>query len=308
MRVRQEIQALSRDARLIEPLSVGPNTSRAEARAALTALMRARGVEQPEREAALLLTRASGIRASDLIGAPEALLGDAAERVAAFATRRAAGEPLSRISGRREFWSLDLAISPDVLDPRPETETIVAAAVAGMEALRGEALRILDLGVGSGALLCALLTEFPLSIGVGVDLSEPAAAIARGNLAALGLADRATVQIGDWGVGIDGAFDLIVANPPYIRSGEIAGLDPEVRDHDPRLALDGGEDGLVAYRALASELMRLLAPAGRFYLEVGEGQAEQVGRILRAGGLGVSRVLADLSGRARVVAGAAADR
>lgn len=297
------IQALPRDAGLIEPLGIGPATTRIDARAALTGLFRARGVDRPEREAALLLARTGGMRAVDLVSAPEAPLGAAAGRIAAFAARRAAGEPLSRICGRREFWSLDLAISPDVLDPRPETETIVEAAIAELAERRGEPLRVLDLGVGSGALLAAVLTEFPRAIGVGVDLSERAGRIARANLEALGLADRATIRRGDWGEGLEGAFDLIVSNPPYIRSGEIAGLDREVRDHDPRLALDGGEDGLRAYRALAPQTARLLDPVGRFFFEVGEGQGDAVGAILRAGGLEVTRVCPDLSGRARVVAG-----
>jgi release factor glutamine methyltransferase len=279
-----------------------------QARDALTGLFRARGVDRPEREAALLLARAGGGRAVDLVSAPEAPVGAAAERIAAFAARRAAGEPLSRICGRREFWSLDLAISPDVLDPRPETETIVEAAIAGLDERRGAALRVLDLGVGSGALLAAILTEFPRAIGLGVDLSERAAALAYANLAALGLADRATIRLGDWGEGLEGAFDLIVSNPPYIRSGEIAGLDREVRDHDPRLALDGGEDGLRAYRALAPQLARLLEPAGRFFLEFGEGQGEAAAAIMRAAGLEVSALLSDLSGRARVVAGRRAAR
>jgi release factor glutamine methyltransferase len=305
VRLRQEVQALPRDAGLIEPLGIGPGTTRAEARVALAALMAARGFDQPQREAALLLRRAAGFRAADMIAGPETELGEAAAaRVAAFAERRAAGEPLSRICGRRAFWSLDLAISSDVLDPRPETETIVEAAISEMAGRREAPLRVLDLGVGSGALLCALLSEFPQALGLGVDLSERAAAIARANLEALGLAARATIRVGDWGDGLESAFDLIVSNPPYVRSDEIAGLDREVRDHDPRLALDGGEDGLQAYRALAPQLARLLEPAeGRFFLEFGEGQAEAVRAILEAGGLEISGVVADLSGRARVVFG-----
>jgi release factor glutamine methyltransferase len=173
-----------------------------------------------------------------------------------------------------------------------------------MAGRREAPLRVLDLGVGSGALLCALLSEFPQAIGLGVDLSEPASAVARANLQALGLAARATIRVGNWGDGLDGGFDLIVSNPPYVRSDEIAGLEREVRDHDPRLALDGGSDGLQAYRALAPQLARLLEPAeGRFFLEFGEGQAEEVCAIMRTGGLDVSGVVADLSGRARVVVG-----
>ena len=306
MRLRQEVQALPRDTGLIERrVGIGPGTTRAQARVALAALMASCGFEQPQREAALLLRRAAGFRATDMMSAPDAELGEAAAaRVEAFAARRAAGEPLSRICGRREFWSLDLAISPDVLDPRPETETIVEAAISEMAGRREAPLRVLDLGVGSGALLCALLTEFPQAIGLGVDLSEPAAAMARANLQALGLAARATIRLGNWGDGLDGVFDLIVSNPPYVRSDEIAGLEREVRDHDPRLALDGGSDGLQAYRALAPQLARLLEPAeGQFFLEFGEGQAEEVCAIMRTGGLDVSGVATDLSGRARIVVG-----
>jgi release factor glutamine methyltransferase len=272
---------------------------------ALAALMAARGFDQPEREAALLLRRACQFRAADMISAPEAELGEAdAARVEAFAARRAAGEPLARICGRREFWTLDLAISPDVLDPRPETETVIEAAISEMAGRREAPLRVLDLGVGSGALLCALLTEFPQAVGLGIDLSEQAAAVARAAKPSAWRLARATIRLGNWGGGIEGPFDLIVSNPPYVRSDEIAGLDREVRDHDPRLALDGGGDGLQAYRALAPQLARLLAPAeGRFFLEFGEGQAEAVRAILQAGGLEVSGVVADLSGRARVAFG-----
>jgi release factor glutamine methyltransferase len=251
--------------------------------------MRIAGLDQPEREAALMLTSAGGIRAADLIGVPEAKLGPAAEPIEACAVRRAAGEPLSRILGRREFWSLSLAISPDVLDPRADTETLVEAAVAEMIRRRADMLWILDLGVGSGALLCALLTEFPLATGIGVDLSERATAVAQGNVDALGLRSRARIWVRDWGEGLEGPFDLIVSNPPYIRTDAIAGLSREVRDYDPRMALDGGVDGLEAYRALAPNLARLLRPSsGRFFVEIGEGQAEAVRTILARVGLVVS--------------------
>ncbi len=261
-------------------------------------------VDEPAREAALLLAAAAGLRPAELIGAPEAPLGAAAPRIEAFAARRMAGEPLSRILGRREFWSLTLAVSPDVLDPRPETETIVEAALAAFAGRRGEALRALDLGVGSGALLCAILREFPAARGVGVDRSERATAIARANVEALGLARRAEIRTGDWGAGLDGPFDLIVSNPPYVRSDEIAGLAREVRDHDPRLALDGGADGLEAYRAILPQIAGLLAPCrGRFFVEVGAGQAEAVKGLAAEAGLADLAILPDLAGVARVVGG-----
>ncbi|MGO4869906.1 MAG: peptide chain release factor N(5)-glutamine methyltransferase [Roseiarcus sp.] len=291
---------MPRSARLT---TLDARTTRAEALEALTGAMR-EVADEPGREARLLLAAAGALKASDLIGAPEAPLGVSAARVSEFASRRLAGEPLSRIVGRREFWSLSLAISPEALDPRPETETIVEAALARFAERRGEPLAILDLGVGSGALLCALLSEFPVARGLGVDLSQGAARIARANVEALGLASRAEIRVGDWGAGLEGPFDLIVSNPPYIPSDEIAGLAREVRDHDPRLALDGGADGLEAYRALLPQIAGLLAPAhGWFFLEVGAGQAEAVETIAAAAGLAGLAILPDLAGVARVVAG-----
>ena len=275
----------------------------------MTERFRVLGLDHPEREAALLLTRTSGIRAVDLIGAPDEKLGRAADEIEAFAARRAAGEPLSRILGRRDFWSLSLAISPDVLDPRADSETVVEAALAEMAHRSAEPLRLLDLGVGSGALLCSLLIEFPQATGVGVDLSERAAAVARANMETLGLEERGTIVVGNWGDGLEGPFDLIVSNPPYIRAGEIDGLSREVREYDPRLALDGGADGLESYRVLAPTLARLLEPSkGKFFVEIGEGQAEAVRAILTLGGLAASGRRRDLSGRDRVVTGQLANR
>ena len=298
MRFGQEVQALPR---AIGLRSIGPTTSRATALAALAEAF-AGVVDAPAREAALVL-RAAGLKSTDLIVEPDAPLGAAAADAQRYGARRLSGEPLSRILGRREFWGLAFALSPETLDPRPDTETIVEAALAAFAARRGEALRIVDFGVGSGALLAALLSEFPAAVGVGVDLSPGAAAQARANLESLGLGARAQIRIGDWAEGIEGAFDLIVANPPYIPSGDIAGLAREVREHDPRLALDGGVDGLDAYRALAPEIARLLAPAGRFYLEVGAGQADAVKTLATAAGLVDLATHRDLAGFERVVSG-----
>ncbi len=299
MRLGQEVQTLPRTARLT------PATTRGEARDALAKAIRALGLEAPEREAALLVVKAAGLRAIDLIGAPEAPLGQAAARVEAFAARRLAGEPLSRILGRREFWGLEFQVTPDVLDPRADTETIVEATLKEMATRRGEPLRILDLGVGAGAILGALLTEFMNARGVGVDLSPAAAAIAESNLRALGLAARVEIRVGAWGEGLKGPFDLIVSNPPYIATSEIAGLEREVRDHDPRLALDGGVDGLDAYRVLAPQIARLLAPdEGRFALEFGQGQGPRLREILARSGLRATASQNDLSGVERVIVGA----
>ncbi|MGA2487433.1 MAG: peptide chain release factor N(5)-glutamine methyltransferase [Roseiarcus sp.] len=281
--------------------SIGPTTSRATALAVLAEAF-AGVVDAPAREAALVL-RAAGLKPTDLIAEPDAPLGAAAADAQRYAARRAAGEPLSRIAGEREFWGLTFALSPETLDPRPETETIVEAALAAFAARRGEALRVIEFGVGSGALLAALLTELPAAHGLGVDLSPGAAAQARANLESLGLVARSEIRVGDWGDGLEGPFDLIVANPPYIPSGDIAGLAREVRDHDPRLALDGGADGLDAYRALAPEIARLLAPTGRFFLEVGAGQAQAVAGLAAAAGLVDLATHRDLAGIERVVSG-----
>ena len=299
MRFGQEVQALPRTVGLT---SIGPTTSRATALAILAKAFTG-VVDAPAREAALALRAAAGLKPTDLIAEPDAPLGAVAADVQRYAARRAAGEPLSRIVGRREFWGLMFALSPDALDPRPETETIVEAALAALAARRGEVLRVVDFGVGSGALLAALLSEFPAAHGVGVDISPGAAAQARVNLASLGLSARSDIRVGDWGDGLEGPFDLIVANPPYVSSGDIAGLAREVRDHDPHLALDGGADGLDAYRALAPQIARLLAPTGRFLVEVGAGQADAVKALASAAGLVALATHRDLAGVERVVSG-----
>jgi release factor glutamine methyltransferase len=266
------------------------------------------GVEDSAVDARLLLCAAETISAAELIRRPDLELSSAsAECLAAMAMRRAAREPVSRILARREFWGLPLAISPAVLDPRPDTETIVAAVVAAFAFEREAPLRILDMGVGSGAILCALLTEFKAATGVGVDLSAEAAEQARVNLAACGLAERSTISVGGWDAAVDGRFDVAVSNPPYIPSRAVDELAPEVRDYDPRLALDGGPDGLEAYRAIAPEFAGLLAARGRFFVEVGAGQADSVMAILSAHGLRGLAGHADLAGVARVVEGRAAD-
>ncbi len=278
------------------------STTRAEAHARLAERFHSAGLEQPRREARVTLCAACGFSPAALIAAPEGLLGAPAARLNEFAARRAAGEPLSKIVGKREFWGLMLAVSPDVLDPRPESETIVEAAIALFAGRRHKALRILDLGVGSGALLCALLSEFPEACGLGVDLSEPAAKVASGNVEACGLAGRAGVRVGHWTQNIDGLFDLIVSNPPYIPSADIDGLAREVRDFDPRLALDGGADGLEAYRAIMPASARLIAPGGWLLAEVGAGQAAGALAIAVEAGFLEFRTRRDLTGVDRVVA------
>jgi release factor glutamine methyltransferase len=240
----------------------------------------------------------------DLIRDPERALDDAAlAPLASMARRRIAGEPVSRILAKREFWGLPLAISPDVLDPRPDTETLVEAVMREFGGRRGEPLRILDLGVGSGAILCALLKEFGEARGIGVDLSARAAAQARENLAACGLAGRGAIVVGRWGEALGRPFDIVVSNPPYIASGEVGGLDREVRDHDPVMALDGGCDGLDAYRAIARQVGALLDEGGRFFLELGAGQSQAVKEIFARNGLMGWATYSDLTGCTRVLSG-----
>ena len=304
MRLGQEVQALSRAGRLIALRGVDAATSRAEALAWLSERFDEAGIEEPRREARLALCEAGRLQPASLLAAPETALGEpAAARLIDLATRRAAGEPLSKIAGRREFWGLTLAVSPDVLDPRPETETLVEAALKLMGARRRDSLRILDLGVGSGAILCALLSECPAAHGLGVDASPAAVEVARSNVEACGLAARADVRLGSWTEGVEGPFDLIVSNPPYIRSVDIDNLAREVRDFDPRLALDGGEDGLDAYRAILPASVRLLAPGGRLIVEVGAGQGGDVLGLAARLGFVHAETRRDLAGIERVVIG-----
>lgn len=216
--------------------------------------------------------------------------------------RRATGEPVSRIVGQREFWSLPFALSPATLDPRPDSETIVQAALDRFPD-RDRPLAILDLGTGSGCLLIALLTELPRAWGVGVDACADAAAMARRNADRLGVGDRASLLAGDWGQALDGGFDLVVSNPPYVAEAEIDALAPEVALFDPRSALSGGPDGLDAYRALAPAIAGLLSADGWAVLEVGEGQSAPVVSCLADAGLAELGTADDLAGVKRCVYG-----
>ena len=271
----------------------------AEGEGALTAA----GIENPRREARLLLAHVLGREASDL-----ALEGERAvdaEPAAAFRValaRRAAHEPFAYIAGRRAFWSFDFAVTPATLIPRPDTETLVETALK-LAGHPSAPLEILDLGTGSGAILIALLSELPNATGFGVDISEPALAIARRNALRSGVAARARFARSSWWSHVSGSFDLVVSNPPYIPTAEIAALDPDVRDHEPRLALDGGPDGLAAYRAIAGVAVSRLTPGGALIVEVGQGQAQDVARMFMASGFAATEIAADLAGIPRVVAG-----
>jgi release factor glutamine methyltransferase len=287
---------------LTNGLNLEASTARSEALASLEKTFEISGIENPAREARISLCAASGLSPVALIVDPDEALGSAASKVQELAARRTTGEPLSRIVGKREFWGLSLAITPHVLDPRPETETVVEAALSIFADRREDPLRILDLGVGSGALLCALLVEFPATHGMGVDISAAAAEVAQGNLGACGLSGRGKVQVGDWMSGLEGRFDLIVSNPPYIPTSDLAGLPREVRNFDPWLALDGGIDGLDAYRRILPESRRLLAPDGWLLAELGIGQATDVLAIARQSGFTDAATYQDLAGVDRVVA------
>lgn len=262
---------------------------------AATRSLRAAGIATPRAEARLLLRTATGWTPERLLAEPQAPVPEpAARRMARLVEARAARTPMAYLLGEREFWSLRLRVGPGVLVPRPETETLVEAA---LEALpdRAARLRILDLGTGSGCLLLALLHEYPNATGVGLDRSAEALAMAAANARRLGFADRALFVRGDWGRALAGSFDLIVANPPYVATGELDGLEPEVAFHEPRAALDGGPDGLDAYRALLPDLARLLASEGIACLEIGAGQGPALRELGEAVGLGVA-ALPDLAG------------
>ncbi|HXZ21468.1 MAG TPA: peptide chain release factor N(5)-glutamine methyltransferase [Pseudolabrys sp.] len=223
--------------------------------------------------------------------------------ISALAARRLRREPVSRILGQKEFWSLTLTITPDVLVPRPETETVVEAALDFIErnGLRMEKVRVLDIGTGSGALLLALLSELPNAKGTGTDVSTAALKVARGNAARCEFESRCNFIASDIAAGVRGPFDLIVSNPPYIANEEIASLAPEVRDYDPMIALDGGNDGLVAYRAIAAQVKQLLAPGGRLFVEIGAHQEAAVHTVFINAGLTVGIARKDLAGIPRVL-------
>lgn len=265
--------------------------------------LRDRGIDTPELDARILTGHALEFDHAALVSRSDRTLDDAqALALQECLARRLAGEPVARITGVKEFWGLPLHITAATLVPRPETETIVEAALTLIDegGPRDRPLRFADLGTGSGALLLALLSELPNALGVATDIDEAALTTARGNARRHGLGARAGFAACDFGAALEGGFDLIVVNPPYIRSGEISQLPPEVR-RDPRIALDGGADGLACYAAIASDARRLLTPEGRIVLELGAGQADAVAALLYANRLEAMRPLADLSGIARAL-------
>lgn len=276
----------------------------AAARKALTDMLRDAGLDSPDADARLLIAEALDIGRTELmVNGDRAITPDQMRAIDALAQRRLAREPVARILGRKEFWSLPLQVNAAVLVPRPETETIVEAALDFIVrgGLRMEVLRILDIGTGSGALILALLKELEQARGTATDISAAALAVARANAESLDLAARCNFVECNIADGVAGPFDLIVSNPPYIVQAEIATLEPEVRDYDPKLALDGGSDGLDAYRAIARDARRLLAPGGRLIVELGAGQEQAVSALFSDVGLKVVATRADLAGIPRAL-------
>jgi release factor glutamine methyltransferase len=276
------------------------------ARGAATRALREGGIATPALDARLLLCHAAGLSHEALITRNrEGLNAEVAAQLASFVARRLQGEPVSRIRGVREFYGRDFRVDGDTLDPRPDTETLIAAALelVSRSGWQRRPLKLLDLGTGSGCILLTLLAELPQAQGVGTDRCEGALRLAAENARRLGLAARARFIGADWLEGVGGRFDLIVSNPPYIASAEIAGLAPEVAAFDPRAALDGGVDGLDAYRRIAEKARAALAPGGRIVVEIGPSQAEAVSGLFRAAGLTVQGddLRLDLAGRPRCV-------
>jgi release factor glutamine methyltransferase len=261
------------------------------------------GLTGPVIDARLLVEAAADATRTDIVTDPHrALTAEQEQTLEDYVSRRERREPVSHILGRKGFWKIMLQVTPDVLTPRPDTESILDVVLP--EFPEHAALSVLDLGVGSGAILLAILAERPAAKGLGVDISEEALAVARDNAAHLGLANRVALLRTDWTEGLgESTFDLVVSNPPYIATHVIETLEPEVRDFEPRVALEGGPDGLMHYRRLAPEIMRVLKPGGRFAVEIGYDQKEAVEALFReAGAAGVTTAL-DLANRDRVVAG-----
>ena len=275
-------------------------TTVAQARRALAEKFRAAGIESPELDARILIGHALGLDHARLAAAEkQQLSAEAASAIEASAARRLAREPVARIIGEKEFWDLSFIVTPALLVPRPETETVVEVALSLVD--RAAPLRIIDLGTGSGAILLALLSELPHARGIGIDIAADALDGARTNAQRLGLSDRADFLRADFAA-VEGMFDLVVSNPPYIATSEIAGLAPEVRNFDPNHALDGGPDGLAAFRSIAAIARHLLLPAGHLVVEIGAGQESAVRELFVQSGLAVSAVRHDLSDIPRVLA------
>lgn len=277
----------------------------ASARRTLTERFAAAGIDSADADARALIAHALNVeRTTILTHSDRVLKSEEIAAVEALSARRLKREPVAYVIGRKEFWSLSFNVSPDVLVPRPETETVVELAldVIDKRAMRKEKLRILDIGTGSGALLLALINELENAVGIGTDISTAALEIARANAAHVNLDSRCQFVACDIAAGIGGRFDLIVSNPPYVARGDIAGLSPEVRDYEPSIALDGGHDGLNLYRAIAAQAGERLAPDGSLIVELGAGQELPVRTLFTNAGLAVGPVRRDLAGIPRALA------
>ncbi len=268
------------------------------------------GLATPELDARLLINRACKLTSEAFVLFSEQIVANnELILIEAFAKRRLDGEPVSRILGEREFWSLPFLLSPATLDPRADTETLVTHVLSVLPAqeCKDKPLRILDLGTGTGCILLSLLSEYPRASGIGTDLSVAALDMARKNAQRLGFSNRVSFVAGNWLEPISGSFDIIISNPPYIRRDEIKALAPQVAKYDPHLALDGGDDGLLAYRSFIPELPRVLAPAGLVFLEIGDGQQNIVAKLLKLANFDSSfekfTFKQDLCGKVRSVAG-----
>lgn len=270
----------------------------AQALAAGVTTLRDAGVDDPAGDARHLMAQALGVERMRLtLHLPDSLDKETCTHFQSLVSRRAARAPLSHIRGHRAFYGRTFRISDQVLDPRPDTETLIGLAL--MDPFQ----RVLDLGTGSGAILLTLLAERPRATGLGVDISGTALDVARANAVTLGVADRCELILSDWCEGVSGTFDLLVSNPPYIAADEMAGLDPEVRDHEPLIALSDGADGLTAYRMIAMQAGPHLAPDGRLLVEIGARQGDAVTAILAAAGFADIAVHRDLNHKDRVVSG-----
>jgi release factor glutamine methyltransferase len=268
-----------------------------QALAQAAARLREAGIEDPARDARILLAHAMAIAPDRLtLYLPDKMTAEQARSYEEAVAARLTRQPVAQITGQRLFWGRSFRVTPDTLDPRPDTEALVA------EALTRPYTRVLDLGTGTGCILLTLLAERPPATGLGTDITPATLAVAMDNAARLGLADRASFVQSDWLADVTGRFDLIVSNPPYIAADEMLGLAPEVRDHEPHRALTDFADGLTAYRVLAATAPAHLASGGRLLLEIGPKQGQEVAKLLAAQGLTAIRILPDMDGRDRVVA------
>ncbi len=265
--------------------------------------LKAAQIDSPVIDARILVEAACAATRTDIITDPyRAVTPEQMATLTGYLERRERREPVARIIGRKGFWKIMLNVDSNVLIPRPDTEVVVDMALKSTG--EADALRVLDLGVGSGAIILSILAERPNAHGLGVDVSSEALAVARENASQLGLEGRLALLRGDWTYGLaDAEFDVVVSNPPYIASDEIETLEPEVKHHEPRLALDGGPDGLDAYRLLAPEILRVLKPGGLFLVEIGWTQSEDVMALFKAAGAASVVTVKDLSDRDRVVMG-----